>query len=385
MKSRSLELGIALAAAGLCLQPMAANAAKGDWLLRGGVGVVEPKSHNLTLSPEAVVEVGTGTSLTVEGTYFLTDHIGAELLAAWPFTHDVDIKGAEGAGRVASVDHLPPTLSLQYHFNPEGTFRPYIGVGLNYTTFSSEKTKGALAGSDLSLDDSWGAAGQIGADIGLTYNWFLNLAVRYIDIDSKAKLDGDSLGTIEIDPFIYQAQVGYRFGNPAPVVAAAAPMAAPVVAPPPPPPPRPIDSDGDGVVDASDQCPDTPKGDRVGPQGCSCDVTRQVQFKLNSAELTDADKAALDEMAVNLNRLKFVSGTVVGHTDSSGSDAYNQKLSERRAETVSAYLQGKGVAVGRLAASGAGESEPIADNKTAEGRAQNRRVVLKRTDCDAPN
>jgi outer membrane protein OmpA-like peptidoglycan-associated protein len=206
--------------------------------------------------------------------------------------------------------------------------------------------------------------------------------VRYIDIDSDASLDGDSLGTIEIDPFVYQAQVGYRFGKkPVPVVAAA-PVA--VAAAPPPPPPPPADSDGDGVIDPNDQCPETPKGDRVGPRGCSCDVTRQVQFKLNSAELTDADKATLDEVAEKLTQLQFVSGTVVGHTDSSGTEAYNQKLSERRAQSVATYLEGKGIATGRLAASGAGESEPIADNKTAEGRALNRRVVLTRTDCDAP-
>jgi len=178
----------------------------------------------------------------------------------------------------------------------------------------------------------------------------------------------------------------YLFGRPAkpaPVAAVAAPVAAPP--PPPPPPAPPADADGDGVTDPNDQCPDTPKGDRVGPQGCSCDITRQVQFKLDSAELTDEDKAILDEVAGNLTRLKFVSGTVVGHTDSSGSDAYNQALSERRARAVAAYLEGKGIAVGRLAATGAGESEPIADNATAEGRAQNRRVVLKRTDCDKPN
>jgi outer membrane protein len=386
MKSRSLQLGIALAAAGLCLQPLTATAAQGDWLLRGGVGVVDPKSDNLTLSPEQEVQVDTGTSFTIEGTYMFADHWGVELLAAYPFTHDVDIDGAEGAGNVAEVDHLPPTLSLQYHFNPEGRFRPYIGAGINYTTFLNEDTKGALAGADLELDDSWGAAGQIGADIGLNDNWFLNLAVRYIDIDSDAKLDGADLGTVEIDPFIYQAQIGYRFGKAAPVVAAAA---APVVAaappPPPPPPPAPKDADGDGVIDANDQCPDTPKGTRVGPQGCTCDVTRQLQFKLNSAELTDADKAVLDEVAENLTRLKFISGTVVGHTDSSGSEAYNQGLSERRAQTVASYLEGKGIAAGRLKVSGAGESEPIADNKTKEGRAENRRVVLKRTDCDAPN
>ncbi|MEQ1800935.1 MAG: OmpA family protein [Gammaproteobacteria bacterium] len=391
MKSRSLRLGIALAAAGMCLQPLTATAAKGDWLLRAGVGVVDPKSDNLT-TPLGELQVDTGTSATIEGTYMFADKFGVELLAAYPFTHDVDL---DGAGTIAEVDHLPPTLSLQYHFNPDGTFRPYIGAGLNYTTFMNEKAKGgALAANDLadpSLDDSWGAAGQVGIDVGLTGNWFLNAAVRYIDIDSDLELTdtetGDTvqLGTVEIDPFIYQVQVGYRFGKAAPVVAAAAaaPVAAAVAAPPPPPP-APADTDGDGIVDGSDQCPDTPKGDRVGLQGCSCDITRQVQFKLNSAELTADDKAALDEMAVNLIRLKFVSGTVVGHTDSSGSEAYNQALSERRAETVAAYLQDKGVAVGRLSASGAGESEPVADNATTEGRAQNRRVVLKRTDCDAP-
>ena len=144
-----------------------------------------------------------------------------------------------------------------------------------------------------------------------------------------------------------------------------------------------MDTDGDGVVDASDQCPATPKGDRVGPYGCSCDVTRSLQFATDSAVLTDADKTSLDETAANLARLKFVAGTVEGHTDNTGSDAYNQGLSERRAQTVSDYLQGKGIAVGRLTAVGFGESQPVADNATREGRAQNRRVVLKRTDCDA--
>jgi outer membrane protein OmpA-like peptidoglycan-associated protein len=178
----------------------------------------------------------------------------------------------------------------------------------------------------------------------------------------------------------------YLFGRPAkapePVAAAAAPVVAAPVAPPPPPPPA--DADGDGVVDGSDQCPDTPKGDRVGPQGCSCEITRQVQFEFNSAELTDEGRATLDEVAGNLKRLNFVSGTVIGYTDSVGADEYNQGLSERRAATVAAYLEDKGIAAGRLAVSGAGESEPVADNATAEGRAQNRRVVLRRTDCDQP-
>jgi outer membrane protein len=384
MTSRTLTLGLALAAAGLCAQP--ALAAKGDWILRGGVGVVDPKSDNLTLGGALGVEeiqVDTGTSLTVEGTYMFANHWGVELLAAWPFSHDVDadLTGG-GSANLTDIKHLPPTLSLQYHFNPDGRFRPYVGAGLNYTTLFDE---GRVAGQDLDLDDSFGLAGQVGIDIGLTDNVFVNLAARYIDIDSDASLDGVDIGTVEVDPFVYQAQLGWRFGKSrAAPVAAAAPvaMAAAAAPPPPPPPPPPADGDGDGVVDAADQCPDTPKGDRVGSQGCSCDVTRQLQFGLNSAELTANDKVILDEVVENLKRLKFVSGTVIGHTDSSGSDAYNQKLSEQRAATVAKYLEDRGIAAGRLAVSGAGESEPVADNRTAEGRAQNRRVVLKRTDCN---
>ncbi len=167
-------------------------------------------------------------------------------------------------------------------------------------------------------------------------------------------------------------------GEPAPAPVAAA---APPPPPPPPPPAAPKDGDGDGVVDASDLCPDTPRGDRVDTQGCSCDVTKQLQFAFDSAELTDADKASLDETAANLVRLKFIVGTVEGHTDSVGTDAYNQGLSERRAQTAADYLQSKGVAVDRITVVGHGESQPVADNATEDGRMQNRRVVLKRTDC----
>ncbi len=100
--------------------------------------------------------------------------------------------------------------------------------------------------------------------------------------------------------------------------------------------------------------------------------------------MTEADKEILNEVVENMTRLKFVSGTVVGHTDSTGPEAFNQTLSERRAATVVTYLESRGIAAGRLKASGAGESQPIADNGTREGRALNRRVVLSRTDCDAP-
>lgn len=213
MKSRVLQFGIAAVAAGLGLQPLTASAAQGDWLIRGGIGIVDPKSNSLRLSPEATLQVDAGTSATIEGTWMFADQWGVELLAAYPFTHDVDLDGGEGAGKVAEVDHLPPTLSVQYHFSPDSNIRPYVGLGLNYTTFSNEKTSGALTGTDLSLDDSWGFAAQVGTDVSIGGNWFLNGVVRYIDIDADADLDGDFIGKVEIDPIVYQLQVGYRFGK----------------------------------------------------------------------------------------------------------------------------------------------------------------------------
>lgn len=142
-----------------------------------------------------------------------------------------------------------------------------------------------------------------------------------------------------------------------------------------------MDSDGDGVVDPSDKCADTPRGDRVDTVGCSCDVSRQLTFKTDSAELSDADMLVLDDMAANLTKLNFISGVIEGHTDSTGAEGYNQGLSERRAQSAADYLASKGIASDRLQVVGRGESDPIGDNGTADGRALNRRVTAKRTDC----
>jgi len=94
-------------------------------------------------------------------------------------------------------------VSLQYHFNSAGKVSPFIGAGLNYTTFFSEKTTGALAGSKLKLDDSWGLAAHAGVDIALTEKSALRVDMRWIDIDSKVKVDGSDLGTAHIDPLVY--------------------------------------------------------------------------------------------------------------------------------------------------------------------------------------
>jgi len=176
------------------------------------------------------------------------------------------------------------------------------------------------------------------------------------------------------------------------------------------------DADGDGVPDDADQCPDTPAGTVVDATGCpqaapepaplvncappaagdavdlnGCKVAapvvlRGVNFDLDSARLTPNAKAILDGVSDALLAQPDIKAEVGGHTSSEGSDAYNQKLSERRAASVESYLVEHGVVADRLTSKGYGESMPIADNNTQEGRELNRRVELKVTNAigDAP-
>lgn len=152
--------------------------------------------------------------------------------------------------------------------------------------------------------------------------------------------------------------------------------------------PVPQDADGDGVVNESDRCPDTSPGARVDASGCAIVfeaeqrtlVLEGVNFAVNRAVLTDTSHAILDRVAASLRDLPEVRVEVGGHTDSTGSRALNQRLSQARAEAVRDYLISRGVAADRLEARGYGPDEPVATNRTAEGRAQNRRVELKRID-----
>lgn len=156
------------------------------------------------------------------------------------------------------------------------------------------------------------------------------------------------------------------------------------------------DEDGDGVLDSRDKCPGTPKGVRVDADGCpppapapvveekavvkeEVIVIRDVHFQFDSSKLTPADKEVLNTIATRLKQESSSAQlTVTGHTDSVGSDAYNQKLSDRRAHSVVEYLISQGVPRSSfVSVTGAGESQPVADNKTADGRALNRRTEIK--------
>ncbi|WP_434985566.1 OmpA family protein [Vreelandella zhaodongensis] len=139
----------------------------------------------------------------------------------------------------------------------------------------------------------------------------------------------------------------------------------------------PLDSDGDGVPDYRDQCPNTPAGVAVNALGCPASVVLQdVNFEFDSAQLTAQARSVLDEVAQRLVNSPDVRVSIEGHTDSRGSAQYNKNLSQRRAESVAAYLAQRGVSTNRMRAVGYGEERPVASNATDAGRAQNRRVEL---------
>jgi len=167
-----------------------------------------------------------------------------------------------------------------------------------------------------------------------------------------------------------------------------------------------LDSDGDGVFDYMDKCPDTPRGVEVDKDGCPLPAAaaaesapaaapaaalaaateaappprmlelRGANFDFDRSNIRQDDVETLDRSAATLKEWGEVKIEVAGHTDSVDSDAYNLKLSQRRAEAVRAYLIEKGIAADRLIAKGYGEASPVADNSTAEGRFRNRRVEL---------
>lgn len=138
------------------------------------------------------------------------------------------------------------------------------------------------------------------------------------------------------------------------------------------------DNDGDGVPDYLDKCPETPLGSVVDTDGCArILVTLQnVHFAFDSASLTNEAKSILNAAVSRINANPSDTISIEGHTDSTGSDAYNSQLSQRRARSVAEYLASKGVSASRLKTIGKGESDPIASNDTREGRAKNRRVEV---------
>ncbi|MDE1464971.1 OmpW family outer membrane protein [Spartinivicinus poritis] len=210
-------LGLALSQAAMAYQ-------EGDFIVRAGAATVSPNedSGNVKLGgtkTDMTVGADSNTQLGLTGTYMLTDHIGIGLLAATPFEHTLSLKnGGNLDGSLADVKHLPPTLTLQYYFNDTAAdLQPYVGAGVNYTTFFDEefssKHKSANF-NDLKLKDSWGVAFEAGVDYKLTDNLLVNASVWYIDIDTEASFKvGNTKAKVdvELDPWVYMVGLGYKF------------------------------------------------------------------------------------------------------------------------------------------------------------------------------
>ncbi|HEY0285821.1 MAG TPA: OmpW family outer membrane protein [Pseudomonas sp.] len=222
-------LGASLLA--LTLSPIVANAHQaGDFIVRAGAATTAPNEDSGNIKLDGAKVSGTkatldsDTQLGLTFAYMLTDHIGLELLAATPFQHTVAVKGLGAGldGKLADIKQLPPTLSLQYYpLETTSKFQPYVGAGLNYTWFYDENlssTRKSEGFNNLSLKNSWGWAAQAGMDYMLTDRIMVNASVWYVDIDTKASIDGPSaLGvgrtkvSVDVDPWVYMVGIGYKF------------------------------------------------------------------------------------------------------------------------------------------------------------------------------
>ena len=202
MKLQSLVL----AAATALTMTTAFAVPAGTWTVAAGAHYVDPKNDNgdVTIGgTNYAVDIDGDVRPTISGEYFIADNVGVELLAAIPFHHDFTLTDALNNEITGRTQHLPPTLSLQYHFddyNLSMNVKPFVGVGVNYTTFFKEKVSN---GADLDLDDSVGVAGHIGLDIPFAPTESFRIDARYMDIKTDATLNGADIGEIDISPWVY--------------------------------------------------------------------------------------------------------------------------------------------------------------------------------------
>ncbi|WP_458525501.1 OmpW/AlkL family protein [Onishia taeanensis] len=190
-----------IATTGLAATQTALAYQAGDIFVRGGVAQVEPTSDNGQLDG-AELDVSDENGLTYGLGYLFTDQVGVELNSSEPFEHDLNLGGAG----IGSVDRTPINLLANYY--PLGgtasKVQPYVGVGVNHTEYSN-------APSGLSIDDSWGATGQVGVDLALTDYLLLNGSVSYADVEADVSSGSANLGTADVDPVTIGGGITLRF------------------------------------------------------------------------------------------------------------------------------------------------------------------------------
>lgn len=213
---------LALTGAATLAMAGTARADAGDVLIRlRAIDVIPTESSGSILPTFPGEQVGVDTAIVpeVDFTYMMTDSFGLELIAATSKHHVSGKTGTTGGiGQLASSWVLPPTLTLQYHPLPTGRIHPYVGLGVNYTMFYSEKASAglqtAVGTTSVSLKDSLGWAGQIGIDIDASDTMFVNFDVKYIDMRTTARLNTTALGLetvrVKINPVVLGIGFGFR-------------------------------------------------------------------------------------------------------------------------------------------------------------------------------
>jgi OOP family OmpA-OmpF porin len=337
-----------------------------------------------------------------DGDRRLDDSIGGgEFRVGWKWTDTFALEGLLGYHRIDGWPSWPAVTDRQYQefldvglnvvtsFNTDGDYSPYLIFGAGYLGTETE----------LGVTDN-GASGTAGLGMKVRFGdspWSMRAEYRM-----RHAFGGDNSYTDGLTSLGVRYAFGGTSGGTSASTAASAFTGSEAV--------MESDSDGDGIVDKQDACPNSPQGIPVNPAGClqdidqdgvaderdqctgtgagaevdanGCDIIelKPVYFETESAAITRATKHSLDEAAAILLRNPDVQVEIGGHADSSGPENYNMKLSKRRAEAVRGYLEQAGVDSARMTVRGYGESRPIASNETITGRADNRRVELKLLD-----
>jgi outer membrane protein OmpA-like peptidoglycan-associated protein len=335
---KKISFLIAVAAFLIVTSAQAEQGSKGDWEIGPEFGAGFPDSYN-GLNPDP------GFLLGVRGSYAFSDRFGLE-----PSFHRVN-SGVSGNENIHFDSYR---VNLLWNLHPHQNFRPFLTLG---------------AGLERALIPT-GVEKQFAPNAGIGMKYYfsrfggLRIEGRYVPVKVGGVIDGWQNNFEAIASFFITLACRHEKKEAAP---------APVATPTPTLEATAIPSPTPEVQVTPAPAPTPEAASETKARG----ILKGVTFKLKSNELTEGSKKILDDVAVELKQFPAVQVEVQGHTDTTGSAQTNETLSRKRAEAVTDYLVGRGIPKERLTAKGYGSSQPVADNKTAEGRKANRRVELK--------
>ncbi|TNE37948.1 MAG: OmpW family protein [Alphaproteobacteria bacterium] len=212
-KIASLSIAALLGTTALAVPAFAGEGGKsaGDLMVRGRIIAVQGDESSTIGVIGGHAEVSTEIVPELDFSYFLTDNLAVELILATT-KHDVDAKATDlGNVDLGSVWVLPPTLTLQYHFDPKGDISPYVGAGVNYTMFYNEDLPAAVV-TDIDYDDSFGWALQAGVDFKTNDTWYFNVDVKKLFLNTDVSINGGAItADVDLDPWVFGIGFGRLF------------------------------------------------------------------------------------------------------------------------------------------------------------------------------